>query len=463
MLPGSVFATLPDELCLKIWHHLARRDILLVTHVCSLWRAVALACPALWRDISFIWARNSDICLCSLCVPYPPLSTSFDYLSALVARSQEMAVRLDIEIISAQSIDIPDRLIDTFAQLAPRLEHFSLRGTAPMLAVFLARTPCLPVLRTLTSVPHVDRFDDTAAVDLLQSIECPKLEALDLLGPLVWPPSREAVRLAIPNVRSLSLYPLRWGAVLSLLDECPYVCTLKIAIWPIIYHGRGLVRIPSERRQRMPALRLTQPVRLSVECIRQFQDERFPDIMLDTEAVKMRDWWAVELFRPVRDADLAVTHCEQGRQLLHGRCVVSARTADGRRRAIDVPYRDMRTMPSLGAYLSLASVRTAEIHLSLWTYCLRDGPAFPALADLTLVVFASSDVMRAVESEATAGHHRATPFPALRALRIEHCFPRPKVPSHSISALVSALSLPAAVDRFVWMSWTDSPAQIMEA
>ncbi|EJD34878.1 hypothetical protein AURDEDRAFT_176090 [Auricularia subglabra TFB-10046 SS5] len=363
---------LPDELWLTIWAVLPPRDVFVISHVCRLWRALAIARPTLWCDITFKWTANSNICECDVCLPPSslPRSTSLEYLATVISRSRMLPLRLELEVFSRQNRDVPDFLLNTFAQIAPRLEHLQVSGTSTTLARFLASTPSLPLLRTLKSAHHKDKYVDTSMLDLTHPIELPLLETLDFDGPLAWPPSRTqlAVGLTLPNIRSLSILPLDWDSVLALIDACPIIQHLSVGIQRVIRHsGRaGDVYVPERLRQRMPALRLVRPCDMTSEFLRQFQDPDLPDVTLVCDKGFFPDWWAVDIFCGVRDAAyLSLEHHGRDATVMYlQRCAISARNANGLRRALDVSLSDLHTLPRMQAYLSSSSIRSAEVHLS---------------------------------------------------------------------------------------------------
>lgn len=460
---------LPDELWHTIWRNLSRSDIIDVTHVCALWRKLSLAYPPLWCDIRFIWQVNTFICECNACLPPRPIlrSTSFDYFCALVARSQAMPICLSIEIISKRISDLPDGLLDTFMRIAPRLESFHFRGAASILSSFLASTPSLPLLRTLTSVRHGDIFSDDSWLDLQRPIAFPLVEKLDVDGPLIWPPTCGTSGVSFPNVRSMAVYPWPsgWDSVVNLLDQFPTIEDLTVDLFPVsrLHPAQGIIRTP----RRMPALRLEEPFNLTGDFLAQFHEPHFRDVTLDYDNRISPDWWTVEMFRPVRDAvHLTLEHYERDApRMMLERTLIAAVDASGRRRAIDVALRDLDGVPPIAHYLSLASIQSVELHLSLWEeYFLSENPIFPALSELTLVVYALLEISRAIE--ASAHRDRTTWFPALRVLRIQQGSPKLRLPMQPVAALIDSLHLPGRVDELYvpfrdWALFQDHAALVI--
>lgn len=453
MNPRAAAVDLPDELWNAIWRNLSQQDLLAVTHVCALWRKAALAYPTLWCDISFIWTVNTFICECDACLPPIPLrrSTSFEYFCAQVSRSQEMPICLSIDIFSKRTSDLPDQLLETFSRISPRLEHFHFCGPANILTALLSSTPSLPSLRTLTSVRHGDVFSDNSWVDLERPIEFPVVETLDLDGSLVWPPTRGTAGVSLPNVRTVTVYPDGWDAVINLLDNCPTIDHLIVNLVPIIllHPAHGAVATPRHIMHRMPALRLQQPFNLTAEFLVQFHESHFHDFTLDCGYMVPLDWWPVETFRPVRDAShLTLAHYERDApRMMFERTHIAALDAAGRRRAIDLAFRDLHAVPPIAHYLSLSSIQSLEVDLSLWDeYFLNDDPVFPALSELTIVVYASLEITLAIE-EASARSNGTAWFPALRVLRIQPGQAKLRLPMQPVAALIDTLHLPGRLDE----------------
>ncbi|KZV82828.1 hypothetical protein EXIGLDRAFT_843401 [Exidia glandulosa HHB12029] len=235
---------LPDELWVEIWSHLPMRDIVTATHVCHMWRSLALVSPSLWSTLEVVNSRHHEECGCAACQavdfwdmtckgcrrPVVPGRANTELVRLLVSRSKSVALSCFVD-----AKDNSDRreVVELAGILAPRrqrLVHLDWGNYGvESLAVFLRHFDALPGLRSLTMKGSY------AAPQFSRNIQLPSLQLLTVCyTPYTDDYDWTSGRLILPSVTSLEyrLISADTEGLISALEMVPNARTLDLRAQP---------------------------------------------------------------------------------------------------------------------------------------------------------------------------------------------------------------------------------------
>ncbi|KZV96704.1 hypothetical protein EXIGLDRAFT_833416 [Exidia glandulosa HHB12029] len=257
---------LPNEIWLKVWEFLPMDSVLVVSHVCHLWRSLALGSPPLWTTLDFFSDEHAEDCGCSehraldrydfscrFCSRYVTIGqNNSELMRNLLPRSLHHGISLNLHIAGAPD-PVTYLLADIIGPHAQRIVHWHFRGQGYFDPTPLLRSvDALPALRCL-SLP-------VTGLQLSRNISLPNLEEAKVDYSIYSSDYDVATGLlSFPSVKTLhfrlgptSIYS---NALASTLSTMPNLQTLHLsnrpAVAPSLHElgdGRTLVsQIPQVR------------------------------------------------------------------------------------------------------------------------------------------------------------------------------------------------------------------------
>ncbi|KZV95205.1 hypothetical protein EXIGLDRAFT_834467 [Exidia glandulosa HHB12029] len=231
---------LPDELWAEVWSHLPMRSVVSVSHVCHMWRLLALASPPLWAVLEVFDHRHGAVCHCQSCwaVSLGAIyckgcrsralaigNTSTELARLLLPRSNSSPLSLTLHIDRNEAEDETQTIAELLAPHHQRIVHINWRSGRKhkSTAGFLRHFDALPALRTLSSINTIVEFS--------RKIHLPSLRQLQVLGtPYTAGYDFSTGRLEFPSVTRLGYtMPIAWRDYLSsTLATVPNLQTLDV-------------------------------------------------------------------------------------------------------------------------------------------------------------------------------------------------------------------------------------------
>ncbi|KZV95220.1 hypothetical protein EXIGLDRAFT_748260 [Exidia glandulosa HHB12029] len=236
---------LPGELWVEIWSHLPMRDIVTASHVCHLWRSLALASPSLWSTLEVVNSRHHEECRCKACQavelwdmtckgcrrPVVPGRANTELVRLLVPRSKSVALSCFVDAKDNSDRRQVVELAGILAAHRQRLVHLDWgpNGAIETLADFLQHFDALPVLRSLTM------GGSYADVQFSRNIRLPSLQQLSVCGsPYSTNYYWSSGRLVLPSVTRLEFRIISADpdGLISALEMVPNARTLDLRAQP---------------------------------------------------------------------------------------------------------------------------------------------------------------------------------------------------------------------------------------
>ncbi|KZV95202.1 hypothetical protein EXIGLDRAFT_834465 [Exidia glandulosa HHB12029] len=232
---------LPDELWVGIWAHLPMRSVVSVSHVCRIWRSMALASPSLWATLEVFGRRHPTDCKCQPCVAVATWviyckscrsdavtlgNANTELIRHLLPRSDFCPLSLVMDIEHNTGVDETRQIAEMLAPHCQRIVHIDWRGhyrNVSNVAEFFRPFDELPALRTLSSI--------SAAVKFSRNIRLPSLRQLQVTGTIYGDQyDFDSGRLVFPSVTRLD-YTIPFhhhDSLISTLEAVPNLTVLHL-------------------------------------------------------------------------------------------------------------------------------------------------------------------------------------------------------------------------------------------
>ncbi|EJD44978.1 hypothetical protein AURDEDRAFT_124862 [Auricularia subglabra TFB-10046 SS5] len=376
----------PRELWLYVWQYLPFVDMVAAARVCRSWRTLARAAPELWTIVEIHSSLHHQDCDCEECEE--SLSCAGDtnlgiarYALASLSRDKSVAVQLR-STRSQENEIFESQLIRTLTQCASRLVELRIACNDERLPSSILRgVGAFPALETLT-IRSIDRWGlEEPPAFAGSSVELPALAYLDLDPSCVWPEMIDQVNLQA--LRSLTC-----------TFHSPYEVIIALVAFSIATYQN--VRLHWRLDPREPDLfDLEHPLPDYLDAI---------NVVRISNLTAAHEARALELFARDRRECLALEYIDSAIALgfqacqhldaeggLELRCLF----IDGR---VDITVADTslsemveisfppeaRTRTAIDWHAVPGALSSLVVDAALWEDVLRDLPAAPRVAKITL-------------------------------------------------------------------------------
>ncbi|KZV95206.1 hypothetical protein EXIGLDRAFT_834468 [Exidia glandulosa HHB12029] len=225
---------LPQELWVEVWGHLPMGDVVSISHVCHLWRSLALASPSLWSTLEVFSDMHVNDCdceecgsiakhciVCKRCRRTPTLGTkNTKLIRHLLPRSKSCALSLIIRLSDYETKELA-RLITPHRRRLVRIECNDYDSR--IMAAFLSHFEALRAVRELST-------DGSAPpVSFMKKIKLPSLQQLKVRGtPFNDRYDYASGRLVFPSVTRLVLPYGKHETLILTLEVVPNLEALDL-------------------------------------------------------------------------------------------------------------------------------------------------------------------------------------------------------------------------------------------